>query len=540
MQAQEQTKAIAAEDVSVNRSATAMAPRSDQLPVRYQTPSYEITDTGEVEESFGQDEEFVVKVGADISSTTGPVILRDIMKKLAALKNMNVSWASDVNQSLTVDVDISADDDYFKALDNLLRQRDYFHEVMGNTIVIKYKDTKRFHLAMPFTVTQFDSDVGGDLLGTARKESGGDIYGSMRLKSWMSGDGKNFDVWNEIKLNLDKILDIWSRRTSLEQKGAVEGDRSGARSAASEASTETGNDTQKADSTQKQAQVDQSIQAGLGYYTIDKPVGLITVTAPRTQLIKISEYLDSLKKELFRQISIEAKIIEVTVTGERRVGINWEELLNSSVFDFEMNFGDSNIDQPLGAQGSRVFTIGTKSFSLFISAIEKHGETKVLANPRLSVMNGQPAMISVGENTTYIDSVESKIDESVITYTVTTGTVMSGLALSVIATLMDEDEIVMQLTPVTSELESLEYRTFGANNQVGLPVVNVRELTTMVRVKDGEMLVIGGLIDNTNEGNDQKVPVLGKIPLLSKFFGLEEKTKFHKELIILLKPQVIS
>src|SRR5210317_1508652 len=102
------------------------------LPVRFQKPSYVIKDKGLTGDIASIDEELSLQVGADITTTEGPVSLRDILKRLASLHNMNVSWASDVDQYVYIDVDISAEDDFFVALDNMLRQVDYFYEMKGN------------------------------------------------------------------------------------------------------------------------------------------------------------------------------------------------------------------------------------------------------------------------------------------------------------------------------------------------------------------------------------------------------------------------
>jgi general secretion pathway protein D/MSHA biogenesis protein MshL len=107
------------------------------------------------------------------------------------------------------------------------------------------------------------------------------------------------------------------------------------------------------------------------------------------------------------------------------------------------------------------------------------------------------------------------------------------------ATVLNNNEIIMNLVPVTSELQGeIEYRAVG-EGEVGLPVVNVREMSTTVRVKDGEMLVIGGLISDVNEDVGNFAPVVGDIPLVKYLFGYEEKIKHKRELIILLKPRII-
>ena len=135
------------------------------LPVMYQTPAY-MVDSEDEGELFAGDAEAVLKVGATIRSTRGPQPLWDILKRLAALKKMNVSWASDVDRDVLVDVDINAGDDFYEAIDNLLRQVDYFHEMQGNTIVVKYKEVRQFRIAMPFIKADLcKTGTGGNVLG---------------------------------------------------------------------------------------------------------------------------------------------------------------------------------------------------------------------------------------------------------------------------------------------------------------------------------------------------------------------------------------
>ena len=503
-----------------------------QLPVRFQQPAYLIKHkTADEQLGIQAEADISIPVGADISSTTGPVPLREILKRLAALKSMNVSWGSDVDQFAMVDFDIRAEDDFFQAIDNILRQLEYFHEVQGNTIVVKFRETRKFHIAMPFMSTTYNSAVGGDVLGASGQA------GSMKGNIEVVSDGNKFDVWENISKNLDQILEIWDETAPVYQ------DSSSSQSGKSELDqTQT---EKKSTSTTRYKNVNAK-----GYYTIDKPIGLITVTAPRPLVEKIAVYINNLKKELFRQISIEAKIVEVTLTDGSLKGVDW-----TKIFSFDGGIG---VDFELfgSGDGGVIFGPGvvypgsnrvvgqvnvTNPFTLVLDAIERQGKTKVLANPKISVMNGQPALISVGENVKYIDSVESKVEEGVITYTVTTDSVMSGLGMSVVATVMEGNEIILSLTPVTSKLtEPIEYRNFGGVNQVGLPRVQLRELNTVVRIKDGDMLVVGGLIDNVEVQDDTKLPILGDLPVINRLFKSESTDNAKKELVILLMPKIIS
>ncbi|MBU1405874.1 MAG: type II and III secretion system protein, partial [Proteobacteria bacterium] len=493
---------------------------SGQLPVRYQNPTYMLGETSTQNIGTVGAEGLTIPVGADISSNTGPVALRDIMKRLAALKGMNISWASDVDQMAMVDVDIRAEDDFFRSLENILRQKDYFHEVQGNTIVVKYRETRKFHVAMPFMKSSYSTGVGGDVLGGGATTSG--LKGNIQLTS----EKNDFDIWSNISTNLDQILGIWEETVATPSSEAAPAGDTAAQLPAPPKQTSTTNK--------------RNVQAGKGYYSIDKPIGLITVTAPRPLVEKIAVYLDNLKTELYRQISIEAKIVEVSIDNTENRGIDWTNFLTGKNIDFTL-FGPNGIiyDAETANSGGRVVSkvalaAGANPFSLALNFLDTQGDTNVLANPKLSIMNGQPGLITAGDSVKYIDKVESRVDGTTgaVTYTVTTATLMSGIGMSVIGTIMDNDEIILTLTPVTSKLEGNEVEYInGWGGVIGVPRIKLREMNTTVRIKSGQVVVVGGLIDNAESNiGSNKVPFLGDIPIIGNLFSHSAKSTKRSEL----------
>lgn len=511
------------------------------LPVMYQSASY-IVDKNEME-NISIAEESKLKVGARITSTRGPQPLWDIIKRLASLKGMNVSWASDVDKNVLVDVDINANDDFYGALDNMLRQVDYFHEMNDNTIVIKFKETRQFQIAMPFTKQNMSTGTGGNLLGNTAESN--NVDGTISITS----KDNEFDIWENIKLNIESIMNIWSyrREQSMVDKSATDaGDgEEGARNYVAGAQGETAatNDSSNRAESTNASKDKSSVSGGQGYYIIDKPVGLITVTAPRPVLEKVESYIVTLKKSLYQQISIEAKILEVQLNDASSIGINWSNVLKDFSINGLIEFGTDGVVRLGANQFVSTVSIEDTEFNVLLNALNEQGETKILSNPRISVMNGQPAMITVGKNVTYVDSIESDRDSDTneVTFTVSTERILSGVGMALTATILGKDEIIMNLVPITSELqEPIEYLDVGSDGgTVGLPVVNVREMSTMVKVKGGEMLVIGGLISDTNKKTGEFAPGLGSIPVLKYLFGYEEKEHNKSELIILLRPRII-
>lgn len=517
----EQSDIQASDSTATVNEMEAKAPST--LPVQYQNPSYmvDLASTIEMEEDV---EDVGLKVGANIVSTRGPEPLSDVLRILARSKGFTISWASDVDRNVLVDVNIGANDDFHKSIENLLRQVDYFHEFENNTIIVKYKETRQFHIAMPFTKQVYKTGTGGNVLGG--NDASTNVDGTIELKS----SDNEFDIWANVQANMDAIIETWNTKT---EPGQV---------------AETPVDDEDIDEGDVTAQAAQQISSGGSMYIIDKPIGLVTVSAPRPLLDRLESYFASLKKELYKQVAIEAKIIEVELIDNSSIGINWSEVLDNFQLSGLIEFGDGDF----GGYGQvfpnddalpfvRAIHLDFAAFDVFLNALKTQGDTNVLSNPKISVMNGQPALITVGRNTTYVESIEADRDTetNTITYTANTERILSGIGLALTANVLDDKEIVMNLVPVTSELEEpIEYRAIGLG-EVGLPIVNVREMSTTVRVKNGEMLVIGGLIDNTDQTTGNFAPLLGSIPIIRYLFGYEEKVREKRELIILLKPTII-
>ena len=544
------------------------------LPVQYQKPSYLVDPTSK-DALDNKTDDAVLKVGAKISSTK-KVALREIMKPLASQKKLNISWASDVNQDALVDVDIQAHDDFYKAIENLLRQVDYFYEINGTTLIIKYRETKQFQIAMPFKKQSFSTSTGGNVLGGGGEDVAKNIEATLKLTS----EKNEFDIWENIKSHMDSILKI---EKTVKISTTDTGDTSG-----------NGKDDTKKEG-KKEVTKEETKAVLENYYLIDKPVGLITVTAPRPILDKVEAYFTSLRKELYKQVSIEAKIIEVQLLDSSSIGINWNSVLKNFDISGAVQFGADAITKTIVdpvtgiasvipvTQAGQVFPyvfanenasgtwndgtfhgathdptrlvsnikINTANFDVFLNALKTQGHTKVLSNPKISVLNGQPSMISVGRNVTYVKKITSTVTAgtggaaNTVNFTAEPGSILSGVGLGLTATILDNNEIIMDLVPVTSELlegseKAVVVAGLGATAiSMGLPIVNIREMSTTVRVKDGEMLVIGGLISDMNDEQGNFAPVVGNIPLIKYLFGYEEKVKNKRELIILLKPHII-
>ncbi len=545
----------ATEAVTAASQTTSPSPKTAQLPIRFQSPSYLAPSSAAEPNLVGKDgDEYQIKVGATIRSTGSPQALWEVMKRLANLKGMTVSWASDVDQAVLVDVDIAASDDFYDAISNLLRQADFYHEVNGKNIIIRNKATKVYQIGIPAMKGGFSTNVGGNFL--AKKEAASGAEGTVKISS----PENNFNVWESIEINLSKILQI----AAAEREEIVAATE--ASNAAKAAAPPQGEQGKVAPGKEQSNNLSQPATKSSpsshakdgGYFVIDKNIGLITVTAKPSLLKTVDNYIENLKRNIYQQVNIEAKVIEVYLQDNSKLGLNWDNLLGGTKSIVpRIAFGTAGQVYPheLGTSDyantfvSRV-DIDSLSFDVFINALKQQGDTHILANPKITVLNGQPALISIGKDIAYVKSVTREMDSDtgIITYTAETGNVVQGIALGVMASVLDHKRVVLHLTPITTDIENLnddgsvkmtDIGTGTTAMSLGLPQVKVREMSTMVEVTNGEMLIIGGLIDSTDAKTGSFAPGVGDVPVLKYLFGYEEKTMQKRELVILLTPTII-
>ncbi|MDZ7640442.1 MAG: hypothetical protein U5J62_00195 [Desulfurivibrio sp.] len=165
-------------------------------------------------------------------------------------------------------------------------QLDYFHQVRGNTIFVKYRETKRFHVPIPFMNAAYRTGVGGEIQGSgrlllrSRRVESGYQCSQQHQPDWSVDN--DFDIWDNIQQNLDRLLGIWEETIPVIAPAARRRGRP------------RNQQEDSADDRVRRKTIRRS--TGKGYYTIDKPVGIITVNAPRPLVQQIEEYLDNLQE----------------------------------------------------------------------------------------------------------------------------------------------------------------------------------------------------------------------------------------------------
>ncbi len=277
--------------------------------------------------------------------------------------------------------------------------------------------------------------------------------------------------------------------------------------------------------------------------------GVVIVKAlPSTQRL-IRDYLNITQSNLNRQVILEAKIIEVKLSEGFQAGIDWNKV-NSVDSDSQLTINQQGqvletaaSDFPLNGIFSMIYN--GNSFNSALDLLKTQGDVQVLSSPRVSTINNQKAIIKVGSDEFFVTEVSTTTVTGTSTATtpsVTLTPFFSGISLDVTPQINRQGEIILHIHPVVSEVEDQKKTLTLGSDQFSLPLAlsNVRESDSIVRAKNNQIIVIGGLMQNSTETSKNSVPVLGDIPLLGKVFQQTRESVVKSELVILLKTTLID
>ncbi len=265
---------------------------------------------------------------------------------------------------------------------------------------------------------------------------------------------------------------------------------------------------------------------------------------------QIAEFLKKLKESISTQVIIEAKIVEVTLDNEFKSGINWSQL-----------GGDVHLTAPLGSQASQrsahsirdVFSLSLKyeEFSSVLNLVKKFGTVRTLSDPRLTVMNNQPAMLKVATNEVFFHleferyfQSEGKPDVENISSNALT--VPIGLVMIVQPSVnLQTGEITMSLRPTISRVQKeVEDPAVAIKSQQKVkstvPVVQVREFDSVLKIKSGQVLVMGGLMEDRSSYTSASIPGVDSIPLFGELAKGKDDDRKITELVIFLTAHIIE
>ena len=265
---------------------------------------------------------------------------------------------------------------------------------------------------------------------------------------------------------------------------------------------------------------------------IDKNSGLITITGTKNQIEEVKRYIDSLNNRLHKEVVIDVKIYSVELSKSHQTGIKWDKL--------QISLQDSST--PLRARNifgsSSIFKQSSFNVEGLLNFLAKNGNVNSISNPKIVTLNNQKAIISVGDTIYYKYISSKKEDENgnpIIQYTIDNKFV--GVLLDITPQISNNGEIVLSINPKISTFKDPNQLL---NSRDMPPDTKDNTLMSVVRLKDNDTLVLGGLITNDKSLIVNGVPILKEIPLIKYLFSSKEEITSKKELVFVITPRIID
>jgi type II secretion system protein D len=282
-------------------------------------------------------------------------------------------------------------------------------------------------------------------------------------------------------------------------------------------------------------------QLGSAARLLEREVTIVGDEKSNTVLVSASpRYMDRVRQMVNEldidppQVLIQVMLAEVTLDSTLEWGVDTRYDLGPYGGDDLLVRGASTLASAfLPGLGIPTFSVSTDDFSLLLRALEAQGRIQVLSNPSVMAANNQAAHIQVGEN---IGRASSQSLSSGGTQQTLVEFLDIGVILDVTASINPDGFVRMTIEPSISDLTN---RNTQVSEDLSVPILTKREANTTVTVRDGQTIVLGGLIQDTYEARKQKVPILGDIPLLGLLFRSEFEETSKIELLIVLTPHVI-
>ncbi|WFE68682.1 type II and III secretion system protein [Thiomicrospira sp. R3] len=267
--------------------------------------------------------------------------------------------------------------------------------------------------------------------------------------------------------------------------------------------------------------------------------GILLVFARQQQHRQVSSYVNSVLRRSERQVMIEASVVEVVLSEMHQSGIDWNVTGFGNILATAVGSGTirTGVTTSLGAD-----------FGFALKALEEFGKVQVLSSPKIMAVNNQPALLKVVDNEVYftIDVQRSTSTAgSETTYTTTVNTVPVGFMMTVTPFVSEDDQITLNVRPTISRIID---RVRDPNPDLSrsgvaslIPVIQEREMETVLRLRNNQTAVIGGLIEDRNVRRDQGLPGLARIPILGNtLFGHRERGTYKTELVVFIRPVIVD
>lgn len=303
--------------------------------------------------------------------------------------------------------------------------------------------------------------------------------------------------------------------------------------------------------------------------TMNPGAGVILVKASPAELRQVTDYLRAVQVTIERQVMLEAKIVDVQLSKSSESGINWGAFRSQGLDGGRIGLinvapgttlsgsalSNSNVSYTNGTgvtttatgKGFYGLAIQTPNFAALLSFLETQGNVQVLSSPRIAALNNQKAVLKVGSDDTFVTSVTNNVsvinNTTVNSPTVGTKTYFSGISLDVTPQIDENGTVMLHVHPAisvaTTKNLSLQLGDSGTYQVPGVAVA-INETDSMVRVRDGQIVAIGGLMQQSGSNGVAGLPGLSEAPVVGGLFRYKTTSSSKRELVILIKPTVLN
>lgn len=286
---------------------------------------------------------------------------------------------------------------------------------------------------------------------------------------------------------------------------------------------------------------------------VDPQSGMVIVKGMPSTIRDIGIYLERAELSVGKQVLIEAKILEVSLNDGFQSGIQWNTFgagrkggIDDTSKDFVGSMASELLSNPDEIGGVFNLNLNYENFTGVIELLETQGTVKVLSSPRISTVNNQKAVIKVGNDEYFVTELKSSTTTSGSSTTsfpeVIFTPFFSGIALDVTPQIGEGKDVILHVHPTITEVSERQKNVVLNSGTLTVPLAfsSVRETDSIIRAKSGQVVVIGGLMQNQKRTTSSGIPYLRDIPIIGALFGQNRETTVQSELVILIQPRVVD
>ena len=430
---------------------------------------------------------------------TKDISLEQALKLFAQAYKLNIIVHPDVKGTINVNFH---DLPFAQAMSALLNSHGYYWEKQGELIHVRSVETRVFNVDY-IRLVRSGSGSSQAQISSSSSESG-------------SGSGDSDETAGAMKIEQVDKVDFW---VELEEQLKV-------------------------------------LVSESGRLVVNRLAGTVQVTDQHKRVDEIGKYIQQLNRSIFRQVDIEVKIIEVTLNDDFSLGINWERIAptaltpgNSRGFEIRNIVGQpaggiTALSPSLSFTGIQRDQNGLRKFEGVVEALKEQGEVNIVSQPRIRTLNNQSALIKVGTDRTFFRK-ETQKDSTTVNQEVTTTdlpqVVTEGIVLAITPQISMNGWITMDISPVVTRVSSVvEVKNNEGVVESTAPNLDISQASSLVRARNGETIVIGGLIQKQKIDTTRGIPWLHRVPGLGYLFKGNYQSDVQRELVMFVTPRLIS